>query len=110
MGAMGWLTISQLEVMQANTENMYHKQLVPLGVLSDIENNLQRLRQHTILLLTPLKPEEMKAVVDDAKRLDQDLADNSDKFAATIQSDEVRAEFSRFREEAKRWQEHRHNV
>ena len=42
MGAMGWLAVSELETMQANMDNLYNKQMVPIAVLSDVENDLQK--------------------------------------------------------------------
>ncbi len=107
MGAMGWVAISELGAMQANTESIYQKQLVPLSVLSDIENDLHRIRQDAYKMNTPLKAEEIKEVVEDARRLDRKIIENSDKFASTIQTEEVRGEFNQFREEMKKYQDYR---
>jgi methyl-accepting chemotaxis protein len=107
MAALGWLAISQLETMQSNMEDLYARQMLPLGVLSDIENDLQRIRQNSFKLSTPLSPEEIESTVAEAKRLDQELVTNSDKFASTIQSQKVRDEFSDFREKMRKYREFR---
>jgi methyl-accepting chemotaxis protein len=109
MAALGWMAISHLETMQANTENISQKQLVPLTVLSEIENDLQRIRQDTYKMFTPIKPAEVKNLVKKARKLDRDLVATCDKFASTIQTEKVRAEFNRFREEMSKYQEFREN-
>ncbi len=109
MGGMGWLAISELGTMQTNIEDIYEKQLVPLGILSEIENDLQRIRQDAYKMNTPLTPDELKGVVEDARSKDRDLIANSDKFEATIQSDETRRAFKDFREKMKSYQDYREN-
>jgi methyl-accepting chemotaxis protein len=107
LAVQGWVAISELATMQANTGDIYQKQLVPLGMLSEIDNDLQRIRQTSYKMFTPLPPEQVKAAVEDARKLDKDLLDKSSKFRATIWSEEVKAAFDRFGEEMKKYQDYR---
>jgi len=104
----GWVAISKLATMQANTEDIYQKQLMPLGILSEIDNDLMRIRVDFYKSMVPTcKPEETLALVEDARKLDQKLVANSDKFAATLESEESRAVFKRFQEGMKKYQDDR---
>ncbi|HKM52959.1 MAG TPA: MCP four helix bundle domain-containing protein, partial [Isosphaeraceae bacterium] len=107
MAVQGWVAISELATIQKNTGDIYQKQLVPLAMLSEVDNDLQRIRQTSYKMFTPLPPEQVKAAVEDARKLDKDLLDRSSKFQATIRAEEVRAAFDHFGEEMKKYQDYR---
>ena len=89
MAVQGWVAISELATMQANTEDIYQKQLVPLAMLSDIDNELQLIRLDHYKMFTLLPPEQIRAFLEHSRKVYKDLIANSDKFAATLGSEEA---------------------
>ncbi len=106
----GWVAVHQFGVMHASVQDIYEQQLVPLNVLSDVDNSLQRVRQDTYKMISPFKPEEVRGIVEHARQLDQQLILDSDKFATSLTSLEDRALFTRFREEMKKYQDLRESL
>ncbi len=94
----GWVAVSELATMQANTEDIYQKQLMPLGMLRDIDNELMLIRLDYYRMIAFSKPEEIRAFLEHSRKVFQELIANSDKFAATLESEESRAVFKRFQE------------
>ena len=105
--AVGWLGISQLGAMQANTGRVYNEQLLPLVALSDMQNDVQRIRQDSYKMFTPIEPKEAAEVVESARALDQDLVERMDRFAGLVGSEEERSSFGRFREATAEYRRHR---
>jgi hypothetical protein len=50
--AVGWLAFSQLGTLHTNTNEVYKNGLLPLVALSDIQDDVQRLRQDPYRLST----------------------------------------------------------
>ena len=107
LAAVGWLGVSQLGAMQANTDDVYNRQLLPLVALSDIQNDVQRIRQDSYKMFTPIDAKEAAAVVESARALDRDLVARIDRFGPLVGSEEERASFNRFREAAAEYRRHR---
>lgn len=107
IGALGALAINRLGTIQSSTESLYKDDLLALITLAEIENDLQRIRQTSYKMFIPLQPGEEKAVVEDARDLDKDLSERSEKFLSTIDSVQERAAFKQFQEEMKKYQKHR---
>ncbi len=107
LAGFGWISLTELGTLQGNTESMYKDQFKPLLELVEIENDLQRIRQTSYKMFTPITPEQVKATVAEAQRLDENLIERSDKFLLTIDSDAERVIFRRFQEDMKKYQDHR---
>ena len=107
IGALGGRAISRLGTMQSGTESIYQDDLLPLIALAEIENDLQRIRQRSYKMFTPLQPGEENAVVEAARELDQDLIERSERFLSTIESAPERAAFKQFQDDMKKYQKHR---
>ena len=107
LGAVGWLAVSQLGTMQANTEAVYKKQLLPLVALSEIQDDVQRIRQDSYKMFAPLEPKEIQEVVEQARVFDRNLVERLDRFTPLISSDEERTRFRKFQEAAAEYRRHR---
>jgi methyl-accepting chemotaxis protein len=105
--AVGWFAVNQLGRLNHNTDVLYNQQLLSLIALSDIQDDLQRLRQDSYKMFSPFTAEEVKGIVENARRLDRSLLERMDKFVPMIGTDEVRATFTRFREAQARYRKHR---
>ncbi|HJT77376.1 MAG TPA: MCP four helix bundle domain-containing protein, partial [Gemmataceae bacterium] len=107
MAATVALAVGQLATLQANTAAVYNRQLLPLVALSDIQDDVQRIRQDSYKMFTTTDPEETRAVVEQARALDRDLAERIDRFVPLAASAEELASFNRFREAAQAYRQHR---
>src|ERR1700731_4569739 len=94
----GWFGLNQLGTLKSNTDAIYKRQQLPLLALSDIQDDLQRIRQDSYKMFTPLSAEESKGVVEQARDMDRSLIERSERFMSQLASDEERASFLRFRE------------
>src|SRR5947207_3259062 len=103
----GWFGVNRLGILHENTDAIYRGELVALLVISDITDDLQRLRQYSYMMFTPIGAEEAKAAVARARALDLSLIQHMDKFQPMIVSDVVRAHFNGFREALARYRQHR---
>jgi len=93
IAGLGWLSITRLGAIQADTENIYTRQLVPLKALGEIQNDLQRVHQGTHQMFSEIKKEKAENTVANARKQDQKVLERSEEFATTIYSEEVRSSF-----------------
>jgi methyl-accepting chemotaxis protein len=107
LGTVGWLGVSQLGTLQESTDQVYKSQRVALVALSEIQDDLQRIRQDSYKMFTPISAEEARAVVEQARSLDRDLIERIDKYMQATNSEAERASFTRFREAGARYRAHR---
>src|SRR5260370_28030493 len=84
LAATGWLGRRHLGASQANTEAVYRNQLVPLVALSEIQDDLQRIRQDSYHMFAPVPADEARGVIEHARRLDRDLVERGDKYLPSI--------------------------
>ncbi len=107
MALIGWFGLSQLDAMKNNMDVIYKRQQLTIPALSDMQDDLQRIRQDSYKMFTPLSPEVIRGVVAQARELDLSLIERMDKFLLQVGSEEERASFSRFREGVGRYRQHR---
>jgi methyl-accepting chemotaxis protein len=105
MAGLGWVAISSLASLQANAENIYFKQVLPTGILSKIDNELQRIRQGSYMMFAPVSDEKARSLVEMSRQLDADIIAQSAAFRATPQPEEVRAAFERFVRASKQYED-----
>jgi methyl-accepting chemotaxis protein len=98
LGAIGWMGISNMGVMNANTDYIYHDQLNPIKDLGDIRAMLQQIRMHGYNAILAANPTMAKTNIDEARELDKLVSEKTDHFEAGIRTDEVRKAFNDFRD------------
>ena len=96
----GGLAVTQLGTMQANTDGIYKDQLLPLVTLSDIQDDVQRIRQDTFHMLAASDTNEVRRLIESARALDQDIVERINHYFAQITGEEERATLARFQEAA----------
>jgi methyl-accepting chemotaxis protein len=105
--AVGWLAFSELGTLHRNTDEVYKSGLLPLVALSDIQDDVQRLRQDTYRLSTTSDPKELREIIESARSLDRDLLERNKRYLAQIMSEEDRTSFMRFEEALADWRRDR---
>ncbi len=107
MGVMGWLGISNMGRVNANTENVYSVQLLPMKELCDMRGLLHQIRRHSYSTLVLTDPGEIKADITQVRELDKQLAERIEKFIPAIQVEEVRTAFNQFKDKYQEYRNHR---
>src|SRR5262245_19313695 len=107
IGVLGWLAITDLGTMHRSTGSIYHDQLLPLIALAEIDNDVQRIRQASYRMFTPLPPGEDKAIVEQARERDKDVIEHSERFLATLVFEQERTAFKQFQEAMRQLRRHR---
>jgi methyl-accepting chemotaxis protein len=105
--AVGGLAIGQMAALRRNANEVYNQGLLPLVALSDIQDDVQRLRQDTYQLFTTLDQKELRGIVEAARALDRDVAQRNERYLAQITSEEDRTTFIRFQEAMADWRRDR---
>jgi hypothetical protein len=67
--ATGWLAIHQLGALQGNADRLYQDQLTALVALSDIQDDIQRLRQDSYMMFAPLEPARVRSISEQTRLL-----------------------------------------
>jgi methyl-accepting chemotaxis protein/chemotaxis signal transduction protein len=101
------LAVHQLGTLQGNAHRIYQDQLLPLVALSDIQDDIQRIRQDAYKMFTPLDPKEVREVVEQARALDRSLIERTEQFQSRLSSEEEKAGFARLRAAAEAYRRHR---
>lgn len=107
MTVLGVIAITQLQALQENARRIYADQLLPVGILSKLDNDLQRVRQTSYMMFTPVTVEVARGLVDKARDLDKDMLEKQNDFQHTVHSSQVAASFEQFIANARRYREHR---
>jgi methyl-accepting chemotaxis protein len=105
--AVGWLAVSQLGILHTNTNEVYKNGLLPLVALSDIQDDVQRLRQDTYRLSTTSDPKELSEIIDAARALDRDLLERNKQYLAQVMNEADRTAFVRYQEALADWRRDR---
>jgi methyl-accepting chemotaxis protein len=101
------LAISHLSTLQSTTSDVYKNGLLPLVALSDIQDDVQRLRQHSYQLFATSDQKELRDIIEAARSLDNDLVRRDDRYLEQLISEEDRAAFTHFQEALARWRRDR---
>jgi uncharacterized protein YoxC len=105
--AVGLLAMNQFGILEANANEVYSKGLLPLVALSDIQDDVQRLRQDTYRLSTTSDQKELREVVEAARALDRNVAERNKQYLDKFASEDDRATFIRFQEALADWRRDR---
>jgi methyl-accepting chemotaxis protein len=100
LAASGWLAVTQLGTMQSNTDAIYKDQLLPLVALSDIQDDVQRIRQDTFHMLAAADASEVRRLMESARALDQDIAERINHLFGQTTGEEERTKLAHFQEAA----------
>jgi methyl-accepting chemotaxis protein len=103
----GWLAVNQLGTLQTNNNEVYKNGLLPLVALSDIQDDVQRIRQDTYRLFTTADQRELREIIEAARNLDRDVAEHNNRFLAAITNDKDRATFIGFQKALADWERDR---
>src|SRR6185369_7212412 len=86
LAVVGWLAIDQLGTLQANADELYKHQLLPLVALSDIQDDVQRIRQHTYRMFATTDVKVIRDNVETSRELDRDLVERNKAYLALTTS------------------------
>jgi len=105
-GFIGIFGIVQMKRIAAADTKLYEKMTVPIGEISDVSTDFQRVRVNLRDMIRANEPKEIEQAATVIKELSDRIAANIDKFEKNIASDEMRAMFNRFVEARKEFRSH----
>jgi methyl-accepting chemotaxis protein len=105
--AIGWYGVNQLRTLNEQIAKIYREQLTPLIDLTSILEEMQLSRQETIKMLGLNKPEEVRAVVEQAKALDSRLVQLVEAFREKTRNKDEQMIYERFRNAVAQYKQHR---
>jgi len=103
----GFVAVAELGILETNTNEVYKNGLLPLVALSDIQDDVQRIRQHTYRLSTTSDQKELREVIEAARVLDRSVAERNKQYLDQFASDDDRVTFVRFQEALADWRRDR---
>jgi methyl-accepting chemotaxis protein len=103
----GGLAVRQLATVQTTTNQVYTQGLLPLVALSDIQDDVQRLRQDTYRMVAASDLKELREIVEAARALDDDVVERNNRYLALVVSDEDRTTFVHFQDAMAAWRRDR---
>jgi methyl-accepting chemotaxis protein len=101
------LAVIQLDKLQTNTNEVYKNGLLPLVALSDLQDDVQRLRQDTYRLFATVDRKEITEIIEAARALDRDVAERNTRYLAGVTNEQDRATFAKFQEAMTEWRHDR---
>jgi len=100
--------IRNMSAINDNVQNINDVQLIPITKLAEIKSTLLLIRMHSYsTLVFADDPARLTKQIDEMRELDQQLAQESEQFEATIVTPEVRKAFADFREHAREYKQSR---
>ena len=103
MAGVGYVGISNLGSVNANVENLYQVQLIPITELAAIRGLTHQIRTAIFMALAAKDLAEAKEAVNRVHDLAQQVAERREKFIPTIQAQEVKDAFNKYQEAAKEY-------
>jgi methyl-accepting chemotaxis protein len=100
MGVIGWMGISNMASINANTENIYQVQLVPIMELAVMRGMTHQIRAGVFMALSEKDPNEIKGRVEHVRGLTEQLAAAREKFRPSIRAQEVKDAFKKYEDAA----------
>jgi methyl-accepting chemotaxis protein len=97
LALVGVVAVRSLATVNANSENLYEVQLLPVAELAEMRGLLHQVRRQSFAILVATTPAEARAEVAKARELDTHIGDKIEKFVPTIRAEEVRSAFDQFR-------------
>jgi methyl-accepting chemotaxis protein len=101
MGVIGWMGISNMAAINANTENIFEVQLLPVMDLAVMRGLTHQIRAGVYMALSEKDPAAVAANVERVRDLTKQVAEKREKFKPTIRAQEVRDAFKKYEEAAK---------
>jgi methyl-accepting chemotaxis protein len=106
LGAVGWMSVTSLASVNANAENLYEVQLLPSMELATMRGLTHRVRASVYRSLALTTPAEVKAEVENARSIEKQIDEVSERFKPTIVSPFVREEFAKYEAALKVYKAH----
>ncbi len=106
-GLIGWLALRNLGAINANAENIYEAQLLPVTELTTLRGLAHQQRSGIYRALSFTEPEGAKGAVEQLHDIDKLVVERQEKFARANYSEEVRAAFNKYKEAAARYTQYR---
>jgi methyl-accepting chemotaxis protein len=103
MTGVGYVGISNMGSINANVENLYQVQLIPITELAAIRGLTHQIRTAIFMGLTAQDPAGVKEAVDRVHDLAKQVAERREKFIPTIRAQEVKDAFNKYQEAAKEY-------
>ena len=100
MGVIGWVGITNMGAINANTEDIFQVQLVPIMQLAVMRGMTHQIRAGSFMALSEKDPNEVKARVERVRELTQQVAEVREKFRPTILAQEVKDAFKKYEDAA----------
>ncbi len=94
----GIYSVSQMGSLNERIGVIYNRQQAPLASLSNVQDELQRIRQDTLKLLGPIPADDVKACVEHAQGLDRSLVEQLQTFQAALNTADEQTLFGRFKD------------
>jgi methyl-accepting chemotaxis protein len=107
MAVIGWMAIANMAAINANSENIYGVQLIPIRDLAAIRGVQHQIRAGVYVALAARTPEETRAAVERIQILTKDALEAREKFKPTIRAQEVRDAFKKYEDAANEYRQYR---
>ena len=102
----GWYGVNQLGSLNDGLGKIYRRQLDPMDYLRKIRDDLQRLRQDTVALVTLPQGDQKIASLELTRKLEMDLNERIDRFKGKKLSEKEVAAYDLLKDSWKHYMEH----
>ncbi|MGE5679955.1 MAG: MCP four helix bundle domain-containing protein, partial [Bacillota bacterium] len=101
----GYIGLSDMSELNANTGEMYSKQLVPIAYLGEIAADFQHSRVYMNEILLSGNKEEQKSYLEKAEEILKKIEENDNNYEQTILTQEGKATFGRYKDDLKSYKQ-----